>query len=136
MFLPLPKPNANPPTPVRLPRRPSPAPPDALYPGSRAALAHPHPLLRLCRQMSEARALARAPVLRRGANRAGVEGRGVEPAARPSRGSQAPCMERRSGGLSMHQSHQLVWARAHHLAYDYCVNTDRFPIQPPECAGR
>uniref|UniRef100_A0A453D2R8 Xyloglucan endotransglucosylase/hydrolase n=1 Tax=Aegilops tauschii subsp. strangulata TaxID=200361 RepID=A0A453D2R8_AEGTS len=38
--------------------------------------------------------------------------------------------------LSVHQSHQLVWARAHHLVYDYCVDTDRFPVQPPECAGR
>ncbi|XP_062226857.1 xyloglucan endotransglucosylase protein 6-like [Phragmites australis] len=38
--------------------------------------------------------------------------------------------------LTVHQSHQLVWARAHHLVYDYCVDTDRFPVQPPECAGR
>uniref|UniRef100_A0ACD5UUY6 Uncharacterized protein n=1 Tax=Avena sativa TaxID=4498 RepID=A0ACD5UUY6_AVESA len=38
--------------------------------------------------------------------------------------------------LSVHQSHQLVWARAHHLVYDYCVDTGRFPVQPPECAGR
>jgi xyloglucan:xyloglucosyl transferase len=38
--------------------------------------------------------------------------------------------------LTVHQSHQLVWARAHHLVYDYCVDSDRFPVQPPECAGR
>uniref|UniRef100_A0A0D3HP93 Xyloglucan endo-transglycosylase C-terminal domain-containing protein n=1 Tax=Oryza barthii TaxID=65489 RepID=A0A0D3HP93_9ORYZ len=38
--------------------------------------------------------------------------------------------------LTVHQSHQLVWARAHHLVYDYCVDTDRFPVQPPECASR
>ncbi|RCV35569.1 hypothetical protein SETIT_7G250500v2 [Setaria italica] len=44
--------------------------------------------------------------------------------------------EKEMSELSVHQSHQLVWARAHHLVYDYCVDTDRFPVQPPECAGR
>ncbi|KQJ84798.1 xyloglucan endotransglucosylase/hydrolase protein 9 isoform X2 [Brachypodium distachyon] len=36
--------------------------------------------------------------------------------------------------LTVHQSHQLVWARAHHLVYDYCVDTDRFPVPAPECS--
>jgi xyloglucan:xyloglucosyl transferase len=44
--------------------------------------------------------------------------------------------EKEMSELTVHQSHQLVWARAHHLVYDYCVDTDRFPVQPPECAGR
>ncbi|XP_073004101.1 xyloglucan endotransglucosylase protein 6 [Typha latifolia] len=38
--------------------------------------------------------------------------------------------------LSVHQSHQLIWARANHLVYDYCVDSDRFPAVPPECARR
>ncbi|XP_072969555.1 xyloglucan endotransglucosylase protein 6 [Typha angustifolia] len=38
--------------------------------------------------------------------------------------------------LNVHQSHQLIWARANHLVYDYCVDTDRFPAVPPECARR
>ncbi|KAF7839175.1 xyloglucan endotransglucosylase/hydrolase protein 9-like [Senna tora] len=28
--------------------------------------------------------------------------------------------------LSVHQSHQLKWVRAHHMVYDYCVDTARF----------
>jgi xyloglucan:xyloglucosyl transferase len=44
--------------------------------------------------------------------------------------------EKEMEGLTVHQSHQLVWARAHHLVYDYCVDADRFPVQPPECGGR
>ncbi|KAJ1272943.1 hypothetical protein BS78_06G241700 [Paspalum vaginatum] len=44
--------------------------------------------------------------------------------------------EKEMSELTVHQSHQLVWARAHHLVYDYCVDSDRFPVQPPECAGR
>ncbi|XP_042402382.1 xyloglucan endotransglucosylase/hydrolase protein 9-like [Zingiber officinale] len=35
--------------------------------------------------------------------------------------------------LTVHQSHQLIWARANHLVYDYCSDPGRFPSQPPEC---
>ncbi|OAY63484.1 xyloglucan endotransglucosylase/hydrolase protein 9-like [Ananas comosus] len=35
--------------------------------------------------------------------------------------------------LTVHQSHQLAWARAHHLVYDYCADPARFPVAPPEC---
>ncbi|XP_078436904.1 xyloglucan endotransglucosylase protein 6-like [Wolffia australiana] len=35
--------------------------------------------------------------------------------------------------MSVHQSHQLVWVRAHHLVYDYCFDRQRFPVSPPEC---
>ncbi|EHA8589008.1 Xyloglucan endotransglucosylase/hydrolase protein 9, partial [Cocos nucifera] len=35
--------------------------------------------------------------------------------------------------LSVHQSHQLMWARANHLMYDYCADTARFPVPPVEC---
>ncbi|MQL97726.1 hypothetical protein Taro_030417 [Colocasia esculenta] len=42
---------------------------------------------------------------------------------------QAPIMEE----LSVHQSHQLLWVRAHHLVYDYCADDARFPTTPPEC---
>lgn len=35
--------------------------------------------------------------------------------------------------LSVHQSHQLVWVKAHHMVYDYCTDTARFPATPVEC---
>ncbi|KAJ4981466.1 hypothetical protein NE237_032303 [Protea cynaroides] len=35
--------------------------------------------------------------------------------------------------LSLHQSHQLMWVRANHLVYDYCTDSSRFPLPPPEC---
>ncbi|KAK3010785.1 hypothetical protein RJ639_011311 [Escallonia herrerae] len=35
--------------------------------------------------------------------------------------------------LSVHQSHQLLWVRANHMVYDYCVDTTRFPVTPEEC---
>lgn len=37
------------------------------------------------------------------------------------------------GELSLHQSHQLFWVKAHHLIYDYCTDDARFPSKPPEC---
>ncbi|CAA7394581.1 unnamed protein product [Spirodela intermedia] len=42
---------------------------------------------------------------------------------------QEPMMEE----LSLHQSHQLLWVRNHHLVYDYCADSARFPAAPPEC---
>ncbi|XP_042516469.1 xyloglucan endotransglucosylase/hydrolase protein 9-like [Macadamia integrifolia] len=35
--------------------------------------------------------------------------------------------------LSLHQSHQLMWVRANHLVYDYCMDSSRFTVAPPEC---
>ncbi|KAM7486805.1 hypothetical protein LguiA_002814 [Lonicera macranthoides] len=35
--------------------------------------------------------------------------------------------------LNVHQSHQLTWVRAHHMIYDYCTDTARFPSVPVEC---
>ncbi|KAJ3693652.1 hypothetical protein LUZ60_009132 [Juncus effusus] len=35
--------------------------------------------------------------------------------------------------LSVHQSHQLLWARSKHLVYDYCSDPARFPVKPLEC---
>ncbi|KAG6657870.1 hypothetical protein CIPAW_04G119900 [Carya illinoinensis] len=35
--------------------------------------------------------------------------------------------------LNVHQSHQLRWVRANHMVYDYCTDTARFPVLPPEC---
>ncbi|KAF7823089.1 xyloglucan endotransglucosylase/hydrolase protein 9-like [Senna tora] len=35
--------------------------------------------------------------------------------------------------LSVHQSHQLKWVRAHHMVYDYCADTARFAATPAEC---
>ncbi|XP_010910122.2 xyloglucan endotransglucosylase protein 6 [Elaeis guineensis] len=41
--------------------------------------------------------------------------------------------EKEMEALSVHQSHQLMWARAKHLVYDYCADTARFPVPPAEC---
>lgn len=41
--------------------------------------------------------------------------------------------EPRLSELSLHQSHQLTWVRAHHMIYDYCTDTARFPVTPTEC---
>ncbi|KAG1365384.1 xyloglucan endotransglucosylase/hydrolase protein 9 [Cocos nucifera] len=41
--------------------------------------------------------------------------------------------EKEMEALSVHQSHQLKWARAKHLVYDYCSDTTRFPVPPAEC---
>ncbi|WOK96443.1 xyloglucan endotransglucosylase/hydrolase protein 9 [Canna indica] len=41
--------------------------------------------------------------------------------------------EKEMEALSLHQSHQLIWARANHMVYDYCNDPGRFPTQPPEC---
>ncbi|XP_042486626.1 xyloglucan endotransglucosylase/hydrolase protein 9-like [Macadamia integrifolia] len=38
--------------------------------------------------------------------------------------------------LSLHQSHQLMWVRANHLVYDYCTDSERFPVTPLECEHR
>ncbi|KAF8409443.1 hypothetical protein HHK36_005519 [Tetracentron sinense] len=35
--------------------------------------------------------------------------------------------------LNLHQHHELLWVRANHLVYDYCVDTTRFPVTPLEC---
>ncbi|KAL3714809.1 hypothetical protein ACJRO7_006675 [Eucalyptus globulus] len=35
--------------------------------------------------------------------------------------------------LSLHQNHQLKWVQAHHMIYDYCKDTARFPVMPAEC---
>ncbi|WJX49872.1 Xyloglucan endotransglucosylase protein 6 [Trifolium repens] len=35
--------------------------------------------------------------------------------------------------LNLHQSHQLMWVRNHHMVYDYCNDASRFPITPLEC---
>ncbi|ERN18435.1 hypothetical protein AMTR_s00453p00010790 [Amborella trichopoda] len=36
-------------------------------------------------------------------------------------------------GPNVHQAHQMAWVRAHHLVYDYCEDSARFPAKPPEC---
>ncbi|RWW21187.1 hypothetical protein BHE74_00016186 [Ensete ventricosum] len=41
--------------------------------------------------------------------------------------------EKAMEALSVHQSHQLIWARANHLVYDYCNDPARFTTHPPEC---
>ncbi|CAL9185535.1 unnamed protein product [Musa hybrid cultivar] len=41
--------------------------------------------------------------------------------------------EKAMEALSVHQSHQLIWARANHLVYDYCNDPGRFATHPPEC---
>ncbi|XP_065009333.1 xyloglucan endotransglucosylase protein 6-like [Musa acuminata AAA Group] len=41
--------------------------------------------------------------------------------------------EKAMEALSVHQSHQLIWARANHLVYDYCNDPARFATHPPEC---
>ncbi|KAI5340402.1 hypothetical protein PRUPE_3G223200 [Prunus persica] len=35
--------------------------------------------------------------------------------------------------LNLHQNHQLVWVKAHHMFYDYCTDSARFPVTPLEC---
>jgi xyloglucan:xyloglucosyl transferase len=35
--------------------------------------------------------------------------------------------------LNLHQSHQLMWVRNHHMVYDYCNDASRFPVTPVEC---
>ncbi|XP_062009531.1 xyloglucan endotransglucosylase protein 6 [Rosa rugosa] len=35
--------------------------------------------------------------------------------------------------LNVHQNHQLVWVKNHHMVYDYCTDTARFPVTPVEC---
>ncbi|OVA15365.1 Glycoside hydrolase [Macleaya cordata] len=35
--------------------------------------------------------------------------------------------------LNLHQNHQLIWVRNHHLIYDYCTDSTRFPVAPLEC---
>ncbi|URE31038.1 Xyloglucan endotransglucosylase hydrolase protein [Musa troglodytarum] len=44
--------------------------------------------------------------------------------------------EKAMEALSVHQSHQLIWARANHLVYDYCSDPGRFATQPPECGKK
>ncbi|KAF8364765.1 hypothetical protein HHK36_033259 [Tetracentron sinense] len=38
--------------------------------------------------------------------------------------------------LGLHQSHQLLWVRANQMVYEYCTDSTRFPIAPPECDHR
>ncbi|XP_050384067.1 xyloglucan endotransglucosylase protein 6 [Argentina anserina] len=35
--------------------------------------------------------------------------------------------------LNVHQNHQLVWVKNHHMVYDYCTDSARFPATPVEC---
>ena len=57
-----------------------------------------------------------------------VNGAGEEGLRRCADGAM-PEMEE----LTVHQSHQLFWVRAHHLVYDYCMDAQRFPDKPDEC---
>ncbi|XP_077226905.1 xyloglucan endotransglucosylase protein 6-like [Tasmannia lanceolata] len=38
--------------------------------------------------------------------------------------------------LSVHQSHQLMWVHAKQLIYDYCADSQRFPVLPADCDPR